>query len=190
MTSTKAIQQLKFTDNDFASKAPFKVKNTGKSTLYVKVMIEGIPLVGDQSAAANNLKLTVKYRDMAGRYINRDKLTQGMEFKAEVTVYNPGKKGLYKEMALMQIFPSGWEIHNARMDGENETNQARYQDIRDDRVYTYYELAPNKSKKFLIQLNATYLGKFYLPTCYSEAMYDHLISAKTPGKWVEVVKEK
>lgn len=190
MSSAKAIQQLKFTDSDFASKAPFKVKNTGKSTLYVKVMIEGIPLVGDQSAAANNLKLTVKYRDMAGRYIKPDKLTQGMEFKAEVTVYNPGKKGLYKEMTLMQIFPSGWEIHNARMDGENETNQARYQDIRDDRVYTYYELAPNKSKKFLIQLNATYLGKFYLPTCYSEAMYDHLISAKTPGKWVEVVKEK
>jgi alpha-2-macroglobulin len=69
------------------------------------------------------------------------------------------------------------------------TSAARYQDIRDDRVYSYYDLAANTTKKFVVQLNATYMGKFYLPTVYSEAMYDNLINARVPGRWVEVVKD-
>lgn len=189
-TSDKRIYQVIFNDKDFAKKAPLVVKNTGKTTLFMKIMVEGVPLVGDQSSSANNLKMSVKYKDMTGNEIKPDKLVQGMEFRAEVTVFNPGNKGFYKEMAMTQIFPSGWEIHNTRMDGNEEALPSRYQDIRDDRVYTYFELAPKATKTFTIQLNATYLGKFYLPTVYTEAMYDHMISAKVPGKWVEVVKEK
>ena len=107
----------------------------------------------------------------------------------EVTITNPGTKGYLQEMALNQIFPSGWEIHNTRLFGEGEASNARYQDIRDDRVYSYYDLISKSSKTFVIQLNATYLGKFYLPTVYSEAMYDNMINARVPGQWVEVVKE-
>lgn len=186
-TSAKTIHQLKFTDSDFSKKAPIQIRNTGKTTLYVKIIIEGVPLTGDQTKTANNLKLSVVYKDMDGKVIKPDKLKQGTEFKAEVTVYNPGKKGYYKEMALMQVFPNGWEIHNDRMDENGESQVHRYQDIRDDRVMSYYELGANESKTFTVQLNATYLGKFYLPTLYSEAMYDHMISAQLPGKWVEVV---
>ena len=36
-------------------------------------------------------------------------------------------------------------------------------------------------------LNAAYLGRFYLPTVYCEAMYDNEINASQAGKWVEVV---
>jgi uncharacterized protein YfaS (alpha-2-macroglobulin family) len=108
---------------------------------------------------------------------------------AVVTIANPGTKGYLQEMALNQIFPSGWEIHNSRMDETGTSHAARYQDIRDDRVYSYYELQEKTSKTFVIQLNATYLGRFYLPTVYSEAMYDHLIHARVPGRWVEVVKD-
>jgi len=38
-------------------------------------------------------------------------------------------------------------------------------------------------------LNAAYLGRFYLPTISTEAMYDNTVSARKPGKWVEVVKQ-
>lgn len=185
-SSSKAIQQLKFTDSDFTKKAPLQLKNTGKSTLYVKIFVEGVPLTGDQTTLSNNLKMTVKYLDMDGKTIKPDKLKQGTEFKAEITIYNPGKKGYYKEMALTQVFPSGWEIHNDRMDEDGGTRSYRYQDIRDDRVLTYYELGAGQNKTFTVRLNATYQGRFYLPTLYSEAMYDHLISAQLPGKWVEV----
>ena len=118
-------------------------------------------------------------------------LSNNSDFKVKVRVYNPGIKGHLSEMALTQIFPSGWEIHNNRMD-ENNSNTGNsyfdYQDIRDDRVNTYFSLRKGQSKVFTVQLNATYLGKFYMPTVLSEAMYDHSVSAREPGKWVEVVK--
>ena len=46
-----------------------------------------------------------------------------------------------------------------------------------------------KTIKVKIQLNASYLGRFYLPIVNCEAMYDNSINAKEGGGWVEVVKE-
>jgi hypothetical protein len=37
-------------------------------------------------------------------------------------------------------------------------------------------------------LNAAYNGNFYLPTVYTEAMYDNNVSARQPGRWIDVVK--
>ena len=137
--------------------------------------------------------MTVDYLDMNGREINPANLKQGTDFKLKVVVYNPGIKGHLKEMALTQIFPSGWEIHNTRMDeNTNTTAQSNsyydYQDVRDDRVYTYFSLRKGKSKVFVIQLNATYQGKYYMPSILCEAMYDNTINATKAGKWVEVVE--
>jgi len=188
-STKKSIYQAKYSDNDIDKKGIVSMKNNGKAPLFAKILVEGVPLTGDKTASAKDLKMEVKYKDMKGKEIQPDKLIQGTEFMAEVTISNPGTKGFLKEMALNQIFPSGWEIHNTRMDGTSTTNAARYQDIRDDRVYSYYELAENTHKTFVVHLNATYQGKFYLPTVYSDAMYDNTINARVPGRWVEVVKD-
>ena len=42
---------------------------------------------------------------------------------------------------------------------------------------------------YYIQLNAAYLGKYFLPGTYCGAMYDNTINAGVNGKWVEVMKE-
>jgi alpha-2-macroglobulin len=181
--------QVKYNETDIVKHGNISFTNTGKSTLFVKVMVIGIPLIGDKIAASNGLSMEIKYKDMKGKEIQPDKLIQGTDFVAEIKMTNPGTRGYLQEMCLNQIFPSGWEIHNTRMDETGGRNAARYQDIRDDRVYSYYDLPNNMSKTFTIQLNATYLGKFYLPTVYSEAMYDNTINARVPGRWVEVVKE-
>lgn len=187
--SAKTIQQIVYTEQTFKKHAQWRCKNTGNAPLYVKVIVQGVPLRGDKNTSSSNLKMSVVFKDANGKIMRPDKLKQGTDFTAEVTITNPGKKGVYREMALTQIFPSGWEIHNDRMDGGGSTSAARYQDICDDRVYTYYDLAPKESKTFKIHLNATYLGRFYLPATYTDAMYDHLINARAPGKWVEVVKQ-
>lgn len=187
--SKKSIYQVKYSDENISKKGIVSMKNKGHTTLFAKIIVEGVPLIGDKTASAKDLKMEVVYKNMKGIIIQPDKLMQGTDFMAVVTISNPGTKGNLQEMTLNQIFPSGWEIHNGRMDETETVNVARYQDIRDDRVYSYYELRENTSKTFTIQLNATYLGKFYLPSVYSEAMYDHLINAKVPGRWVEVVKD-
>ncbi len=189
-SSSKTIYQIKFNEKDFAKTANFTIKNNGQTTLYAKMIVEGVLLIGDKTASAKDMKMQVEYKDMNGNIIQPDKIIQGTDFVAEVTITNPGTKGYLQEMVLNQIFPSGWEIHNTHMDETATTNPARYQDIRDDRVYSFFDLTRKTSKKFVIQLNATYLGKFYLPTVYSEAMYDNTINARVPGRWVEVVKEE
>jgi alpha-2-macroglobulin len=167
------------------------VENQGKGLIYARIILEGIPETNDQSAEENNLKMSVNYTKMDGSVLDVTKLSQGTDFIAEVTMYNPGTKGVYKQMALTQIFPSGWEIHNSRMD-ESESNlksaKATYQDIRDDRVYTYFDLNVGEKKTFKTVLNSSYIGRFYLASVYCEAMYDHSINARKPGQWIEIVK--
>ena len=65
-----------------------------------------------------------------------------------------------------------------------------YQDVRDDRVLTYFDLLQGETKTFRIMLMAAYQGRFYLPMVQCEAMYDHTINARMPGGWVEVEEGK
>jgi uncharacterized protein YfaS (alpha-2-macroglobulin family) len=91
-------------------------------------------------------------------------------------------------VALKAIFPSGWEIHNERLfNTSNETEQFDYQDIRDDRVMTYFSLYRNRSKTITIRLNAAYRGTFYLPLVKGEEMYLGDVETIIPGSWIKVV---
>ncbi len=167
------------------------VKNPTNGLLYAKLILTGQPLIGDQSSASENLKMTINYQTMDGQNLDPSQLGQGTDFVAEVRIINPGTKGInYDEMALTQIFPSGWEILNSRMSDFSSfanTTKPEYQDIRDDRVYTYFDIKKNHQHVYRIQLNAAYQGRFYLPTVNCEAMYNNSIQAREPGKWVEVV---
>jgi len=165
-------------------------KNNSKGTLFTRLILQGTPLLGDDITNSNSLKQIVRFTDLDGDPIDPNRIEQGSDFIAEVTVSNPGLRGNYEEMALSQIFPSGWEIRNTRMDDASfaePTASFDYQDIRDDRIYTYFDLGANKSRTFRVQLNASYAGKFYLPSINTVAMYDETISARTAGMWVNVV---
>ncbi|MEN8124718.1 MAG: MG2 domain-containing protein [Bacteroidota bacterium] len=167
------------------------LKNTGTKTIFTKMQLEGIPLTGDKTNANNDLKINIRYLTLDEKEIDPSKLDQGTDFIAEVQIKHPGIRDDYKEMALTQIFPSGWEIRNTRMDIVNSNNlidQPTYQDIRDDRVLTYFDLNRAEKKTFRILLNAAYLGKYYLPTVNCEAMYDNEINARKAGLWVKVVE--
>jgi uncharacterized protein YfaS (alpha-2-macroglobulin family) len=167
-----------------------QVKNSGSGVLYVRILNSGQPAVGNETAASNNLYVQVNYTTMNGAPINAARIEQGTDFIAEVSIWNPGVRGRYDELALSQIFPSGWEIINQRMDlsaAVMNADNPDYRDVRDDRVYSYFDLSPNQTRKFRVKLNATYLGKYYLPAVNCEAMYDHSINGRVSGQWVEVV---
>lgn len=168
-------------------KRSVSLKNTGQSTLFITVLTEKIPKPGKERKKSSKLEMTVYYHDMNGKTIDPRKIKQGTEFVAEVTLKNPTSKMKYDQMALNQIFPSGWEVRNTRLFGVETDSEVRYQDFRDDRVLSYYALKPGEAKTIRVVLHASYRGKFYLPSIYSDAMYDHSIFAQIPGKWIEVV---
>jgi len=63
-----------------------------------------------------------------------------------------------------------------------------YQDVRDDRVMTYFELWKGERATYRIMLNASYTGRFYIPCALCEAMYDNTLHARSKGQWVQVVR--
>lgn len=168
--------------------AMFEFKNKDGGLLFPRVILDGVPAVGDTTDASHGLSLLVAYKDMEGNDVDVTKLEQGTDFVAKVTVIHSGRTGKYEELAIAQVFPSGWEIHNHRLDGSDPGGtKPEYQDIRDDRVYTFFDLDQGRAKSFNIKLNASYLGRYYLPTIKVEAMYDHTIHARKRGKWVDIV---
>lgn len=173
-----------------AFSASLELKNTGKSTLFARLVAEGIPAEGKEEAYANGLTLAVSYMDHDGHPVNTSALQQGTNFTAVVTVSNSSPRG-YNHLVLTEVFPAGWEILNTRfLTGDTVDNQVtgvNYQDIRDDRAYSYIDYLPaGKQVTVRINLCAVYPGRFYLPPVYCEAMYDHLVRANTEGKMVTV----
>ena len=182
-------EKLNLTDKSPTS-LPIKFTNEGKNTLYVRFFTRGLAAKGKEEEKAENISITISYQDAKGNAVDVSKLKHGTDFEAVVSVTNPGVLGDYTNLVLTQIFPSGWEIRNERLnfDRSAETNGARYQDIRDDRVYTYFDLKRNETKRFKVKLTAIYRGRFYLPSQTCEAMYSNAINASTLGKWCEVVE--
>ncbi|MDX1909434.1 MAG: MG2 domain-containing protein [Bacteroidia bacterium] len=175
-------------DFDPVAKGSVEVRNTQNTILFPRVITDGIPMQGDSTSASNGLAINIAYTTLEGTLINPVRIEQGTDVKISVNITNTSNRD-YTNIALNQIFPSGWEIMNARMDDPTfvAAAGADYQDIRDDRVYTFFDLGAKKSVNFTIVINAAYLGRYYLPTTSAEAMYDKAINARTGGKWVQVV---
>ena len=173
---------------DSDGKIELEYKNSGKNASFVKVVSRGIPTGIDSSSVSKNLIMNTKYFDSNNREINPTQLKQGEDFTLKVTVKHPGKRVDYEEMVLSTVFPSGWEITNRRLNDipQNENSNFEYQDIRDDRVFTYFDLNMNQQKTFVFRLNATYKGKYYQPPVSCEAMYDFSVRTQKPGRWVVV----
>ena len=189
-SSNLSILQVDMKVNDQAGTVSITNKSSGM--IFARISLSGVPEPGSEVASENNLKMNVVYKTTDGKDLDISELKQGTDFRAEVTISNPGNE-FYSNMALSQIFPSGWEIHNSRMDeGQSavQRDAPRYQDIRDDRIYTYFDLPQGKTKKFVVLLNAAYLGKFYLPRTSCEAMYDNRIQTVKVGQWVKVSDSK
>ena len=171
------------------AQAAMEIRNNTSSTLFVRIIAEGVPEQGEEEAYANGINLSVSYLDMNGNPVDVTSLAQGVNFQAVVSVRNPSSTA-YKNLALTQIFPSGWEILNTRFTSEEADKYpagVNYQDIRDDRVYSYMDRMPaGRQVTIKINLCSVYKGSFYLPPVYCEAMYDHTVRANTEGRNVKV----
>ena len=169
------------------------IRNRGKGLLFTRIIAQGQPAVGAVTTPkSSKIDLTVTYRDMAGQALDIAQLEQGQDFVAEVAVSRESgyQDRRFQELALDQIFPSGWEILNTRLDGLQAFkpgSPADYRDIRDDRVYTFFD-QDQQTMTYRIQLNAAYQGRYYLPATDCSAMYDATVHAQVPGRWVEVVR--
>ncbi|MCL7752734.1 MG2 domain-containing protein [Polaribacter sp. Z022] len=170
-----------------------KINNNESNIVFARIINSGKLPLGDEISESRGLSVSLQYRDLKGKIIDVNNLKQGQDFVAKITVSNP-KNETVKDIALTQIFPSGWEIVNTRFTdfGSTTKSEARYTDIRDDRVNFYFDLNEGRkkaeTKTFTVLLNAAYLGNYYLPGVQVEAMYDNDYLVRTKGLWIKVVK--
>lgn len=186
-----SIAKIKMSEEELQS-GVVHINNKQSGTYYVQVTTIGQPLQGDSTNSSSDLSMEIVYTDLDNTPIDVKSLPQGTTFRASVTITNPGLRGVYEEMALTQMFPSGWEIVNTRLEGTDDLYQddvPEYRDIRDDRVLTYFDIVERQSLTYNVILTASYAGTFYQPTVTCDAMYDHSINARVAGQWVKVVSE-
>ena len=188
--ANKPIFQISLDANQMGN-YQFQVENLGEGELFTRVIRRGQPIEPIREGRSSHLKMQINYLTMDGKKLDPSSIEQGTDFVAEVVVINPGTmRNSMEELALQQIFPAGWEIINQRMDQFSEalkSDRFDFQDIRDDRVYTFFDMTYKGQQVYRVGLNAAYVGRYILPAIQCEAMYDHSISATLPGKWVEVV---
>lgn len=167
--------------------------NSGSGKLFVTLTSRSIPFVDNSPAIARGISLRVNYLNSDGAPIAVEQIPQGTDFVADVVVSSTSPATTYTNLALVETFASGWEILNERMmtaqsastPGETPSGVS-YQDVRDDRVMSYFDLAPMHSIRIQVRLRASYKGRFYLPAYSCRAMYDDSVEARTTGSWVEV----
>ena len=166
-----------------------EVINKSEQKLFVSLTQTGIPVEVSQQSKEKGLIMSVVYQDLSGMLLDVKSLEQGQDFKAIVKIKHPGVRDDYKEMALNQVFPSGWQIINTRVaeaTGDTSQGDYTYRDIRDDRVYTYFDLERGATKTFEVLLNATFVGKYYMPAIFCAPMYDESVQSLKSGQWIEI----
>src|SRR5690606_6113139 len=163
------------------------VTNKKGNVVYVTLSQRGKLPLGKELAEQRNLSIKSEYLDGAGKPLDVSNLRQGTEIIAKVSVSNTSNNEI-NNVALSKIFPSGWEIVNTSFSelGGGASGNARYTDSRDDRVYFFCDLDRNQTKTFTVKLNASYLGRYYLPGTQVEGMYDNSYYARNRGMWVIV----
>ncbi len=185
--TAKPYSQINMMMKSNATSFATTIKNKGEGPIFIRVIKSGVPLQTDTNSSQKNIKMSISYVDFDGKEIDPSRLAQGKEFKIRVMMFNPGSKGVLREMALNQLLPGGWEIQQSRLYGIDDQQNYTYRDVRDDRVYTYFDLKVGGNAIYELTATATYAGRFYLPAQTTECMYDHSVEASIPGRWVEVI---
>src|SRR5690625_6136204 len=88
-----------------------EIKNKYDNLIYVSLVQTGKPPVGEEITEQNKLTVQTSFIDETDASVNIDKLKQGTEIIAKITVENISRDDV-KNIALTQIFPSGREIVN------------------------------------------------------------------------------
>lgn len=154
--------------------------------IHVNIAQSAVERFGEESAFSEGLSVKTNYMDAQGKLLDVSNLKAGTVFYAEVNVQRVDAGVQTERMALSFIVPSGWELSNVRLAGEEVAKEIQYQDIRDDRVNSYFRLAPKGRMTLRFELVATYPGRYYAPPTYGEAMYNGAVQAGTQGQWVTV----
>jgi uncharacterized protein YfaS (alpha-2-macroglobulin family) len=166
-----------------------EVKRTD-APLYLILSSEGVRRGADWTFGGDGLRIDRELRRPNGEPIALadGSLELGDVIYAVVTIQNT-TTGLLQNVALVDRFPSGWEIENPRLGrsqaidwiDKDELWEPDHLEIRDDRLEVFGALRGRERKKVVYALRAVSAGRFSMPPAEAEAMYDPTFWARAAG---------
>jgi uncharacterized protein YfaS (alpha-2-macroglobulin family) len=181
--STKAVVVSDLTIDTL--NGSLSIKNNTSGVLYASLISKYKPERDTLPERAENLKVEVSYRLLEGYKIDVSRLAQGCDFQAIIKVINTSGINDYKNLALTQIIPAGWEFAATSL--QETLGSQIYRDIRDDRVMFYFDLVRGANITFQVRLQSVYAGRYTLPAVRVEGMYNPEAQARTKAGVVEVL---
>lgn len=177
INSRSAIESIDFESNKIT------ISNRGTGVIYGNITEVGTPKAPVTTPYARAIDISTTYITKEGASINPSSIKQGQDIIIRTTIRHLGGPENYTNIALTQIFPTGWEIRNQRMEEESEQSSAlfTYQDIKDDRGYTYFDINRGESKTITQYVTPSFKGVFYMPAITCESMYNNQIAALEVG---------
>jgi uncharacterized protein YfaS (alpha-2-macroglobulin family) len=178
--STPVLQ--KELENLSGASAAFTIRSRSAAPVYARIVVKGLPEEGAEPAIQAGLSISTEYRT-GGGLTSPEALALGEDMEVRVTVRNETRRAV-PEIALVHPLPASLELVNTRLSGEDSdsgNSSFKYQDFRDDRVMTYFDLRAGESKTVSFRVNKTYGGTYYRPAIHAYAMYDESIRALMPG---------
>ena len=158
------------------------IKNNGDITLYGTLICSGIAEAGTERVEASGIELIIDRLDSLKTINPTDEIT------IKVRVKNNSRKDL-KNLVLTTPTGTCLEYANERLSNSSyKASNYTYQDIRDDLIYTYFDLSNGSTADFYFRATAAYSGNFVVPAIYVQAMYDDSIKAVSPGFKVNMLK--
>ena len=148
------------------------IKNHGSSEIFIHKTQRAISKELYQLADANGISLSVQYLKLNGEQLDLKNIKQGEEILISVYIKNTDILD-QENLALTVKAPSGWELLNPRLYTTNADTNANFvfQDFKDDKVYTYFNLSKNKGRSYQFRAKANLTGDYYLPAVRCENMY-------------------
>jgi uncharacterized protein YfaS (alpha-2-macroglobulin family) len=170
-----------------------ELRASGKGSTFYAWSTEGIKLDGKVKEEDEGLKVRRTFYDRSGTLIKGNRIGLGDLLVCEISL--TGGSRTVDNVAVSDIFPSGFEIENPRLGrsasqiwaGDPKTYlRPAYLDIRDDRIVLYTSVKAAETRKYYYLLRAVNTGKFRQAVIGAEAMYDPNYRSYHGGGWVIV----
>jgi uncharacterized protein YfaS (alpha-2-macroglobulin family) len=155
------------------------VTNTGNKDLIINQYDRFIDTNLKKEFIERELKLNINYFNVTKGIAGLDSISLGDDLTCSVEIRN-NSIFKYENLALNYRVASGFELINPRLNNTNyELESVNYQDFKDDRVYSFFELAAGQSVNLTFRVKAAFKGDFFKPMVQCEHMYRGDIFAKS-----------
>ena len=166
------------------------IQNKGKGPIYIYNTQRYIDNNINKTSQANNLNLRSEFYNATQKQSANKGIRLGDDIIVRISVNNPSSLEV-SNLALNLKMPSGWELINPRMyetSVSDPNENFTYQDFKDDRVYTFFDLKAGGLQVFTFKAKAAFIGDFYMPAVTCEHMYDGNIYARTETGRIKIAK--